>query len=413
MHRIKALAAHRDSGLYLAIMALLFAVVFFVSALSTVNAPLSLPLPPSAPSVVAVVRPTETPTPTLPSTASPLAPVPPTLTPPPQPAILTHVVQFGDTLYAISQRYGVPMDTIAAANSLPSLTSIRVGQALNIPVDPVMATSAANGLPTPNADGQIIVTATPAPNWTVNGVALESIFSLSPSVLANVTQIYAYGQSIGRNPRAFSKLGDSTIENPHFMARFDEGTYNLGPYAFLQPTIDYFKGSFGRQGATVRRGLHTWSVLDPMWAAGCAGGQHMLQCEFAQHNPAFIIIRLGSNDVGIPDSTERNLREIVAFCIQSGVVPILGTKADRFEGAGNINNDIIRRIAQDYQLPLWDFDLIAATIPNRGLGADNVHMTTFFAHDWNLPNAYTTGVGVHNITALMVLDKLRQAFGVF
>lgn len=173
MHRIKALAAHRDSGLYFAIMALLFAVVFFASALSTVDdAPAPTPTPTAPPVVVVLPTLTSTPTPTV----SPSAPVPPTLTPPPQPAILTHVVQFGDTLYAISQRYGVAMDTIAASNNLPTLTSITVGQALNIPVDPVMATSAAYGLPTPNADGQIIVTATPAPNWMVNGVTLGSIF---------------------------------------------------------------------------------------------------------------------------------------------------------------------------------------------------------------------------------------------
>lgn len=409
MRVLKSLAAHADTGLYAAIMALLFAVIFFAAAMISVS---DLPTPTPQPTdaaptadAVAFTVPTETPAPTLPP---PPTPIPPTDAP--QNADIVHTVQFGDTLYAIGRRYGASVENIIAANQPQDLTTINVGQQIRVPVNAIIATSAALGLPTPNADAQIIITATPAPNWIVNGIDFDTIFTLSPEVLAHVTQVYALGQSMGRNPRAFSKLGDSTIENPHFMSRFDEGTYNLGPYAFLQPTIDYFAGSFRRQGPTVRRGLHTWAVLDPMWAAGCSSGQHMLACEFAQHNPAFIIIRLGSNDVGIPKATEENLREIVEYCIKNGVVPIMGTKADRFEGAGNINNDIIRKIAQEYKLPLWDFDVIAATIPNRGLGGDSVHMTTFFAHDWNLPNAYTTGVGVHTITALMALDRLRQAF---
>jgi hypothetical protein len=158
----------------------------------------------------------------------------------------------------------------------------------------------------------------------------------------------------------------------------------------------------------VRRGLHTWSVMDSMWAPKpvCGPGEHMLACEFRLHRPSLLFIRLGSNDVGIPDSTERNLREIVEFTISSGVIPIMGTKADRHDGPGNINNNIIRQLATEYAVPLWDYDLIAGTIPGRGLDQDSVHMTTFFAHDYTSPVAFTRGHGVHNLTALMVLDAL-------
>jgi hypothetical protein len=90
------------------------------------------------------------------------------------------------------------------------------------------------------------------------------------------------------------------------------------------------------------------------------------------------------------------------------VIPILGTKADRFEGPGNVNNAIIRRLATDYGVPLWDFDLLAGTIPGRGLTVDNVHMTTFFAHDWTQPVAFQRGHGVHNLTALMALDAVLE-----
>jgi hypothetical protein len=250
----------------------------------------------------------------------------------------------------------------------------------------------------------------PPPPTTINNLPIDSMV-IVPDVAA-LQAIYATGQSLGRNPRAFSKLGDSTIENPHFLTRFDEpGNYNLGDFSYLQPVVDFYQGSFGRQGMAVHRGLHTWSVLDPMWAdpLNCQPSESMLGCEFRLHNPSVLFIRLGSNDVGIPDSVDENLREIVEFCITNGVIPIMGTKADRHEGGNNINNNIIRQIAVDYHLPLWDFDIIAGTLPGRGMANDGVHLTTFYAHDYTLPEAFTRGYPVHNLTALIMLDRVWRA----
>jgi hypothetical protein len=247
----------------------------------------------------------------------------------------------------------------------------------------------------------------PPPPTEINNIAIDSIVII-PDV-ETIRRIFAAGQALGRNSRAFSKLGDSTIENPHFLTRFDQpDTYNLGPYAYLQPMIDFYQGSFGRQGMAVHRGLHTWSVLDPMWAdpLNCLPGEDMLACEIRLHNPSVIFIRLGSNDVGIPDSVDRNLRQIVEFCIDNGVIPIMGTKADRHEGEGNINNNIIRQVAVDYHLPLWDFDILAGTLPGRGMANDGVHLTTFYAHDYTMPEAFTYGYPVHNLTALIMLDRI-------
>jgi hypothetical protein len=262
---------------------------------------------------------------------------------------------------------------------------------------------------------------TGAPTWTfdlgvltppvpiiLNGITLDAIVVMPENVARNAQQIYVVGQELGRDPHSFSKLGDSTIENPHFLTRFDDGPYNLGDYAFLQPAIEYFHGSFARQGVAVQRGLHTWSVFDPMWADpySCQPGEHMLACEFRIHNPSVVFIKLGSNDVGVPNSTDRNLRRIVEYCINNGVIPILNTKADRHEGAGNINNNIVRQIATDYQVPLLDFDVIAETLPSRGLAVDGVHLTSFFAHDWSSPIALQRGYGVHNLIALIILDRV-------
>jgi hypothetical protein len=121
-----------------------------------------------------------------------------------------------------------------------------------------------------------------------------------------------------------------------------------------------------------------------------------------------LIIKLGSNDVGIPDQFEANIRKLVVDTTMQGVIPILSTKADRHEGS-NENNDIVRRLAAEYNVPLWDFDLLAGTLAGRGLAPDDVHLTTFYAHDWRQAVALTRGYGLMNLTGLMMVDAVWHA----
>jgi LysM repeat protein len=65
--------------------------------------------------------------------ADPVAP-PATDTPPTATGPVTYVVQSGDTLGRIAQRYNVTIAEIAAANNLPNVHRLDVGQVLTIPV---------------------------------------------------------------------------------------------------------------------------------------------------------------------------------------------------------------------------------------------------------------------------------------
>lgn len=339
------------------------------------------------------------------------SPVPPTAVPPtatttaasPQ----SHTIQAGETLFSIARRYNIPLNSLAAANNIYDPNLIQVGQILVIPgptpLPPAGDSAAATAVPPP-AQSE-------TPPTNLNGIPIDSIIVMPDNVRQNVRQIFAQGQALGRNAYAYSKVGDSTIQNPHFMTRFDEagGNYNLGPYAYLQPAIDHFAGSHGREGMAVRKGLHSWTANDPLWADKniCLANETPIICEIRTHNPAFLLIRLGSNDAGVPEMFNGNVRQIVETTLANGIVPIIGTKADRFEGS-NINNEILRQIAAEYQLPLWDFDAAAQMIPGRGLDVDNVHLTTFYAHDYNSQVAFQRGHGVHNLTALMMLYALLQ-----
>ena len=254
---------------------------------------------------------------------------------------------------------------------------------------------------------------TPPQHTPINGVNWESIINLPPDVISHAREIFMAGQAIGRNPHSFSKVGDSTIENPHFLARFDEGSYVLGPFEYLEPAIANFRGSFGRDSLAVAIGMHSWSANDPMWADPglCMPNETPVQCEIRVNNPAVLFIRLGTNDVGTADSFEANIRQIVETAIAAGVIPVIGTKGDRHEGS-NENNDILRRLAAEYHIPLWDYDRVAETLPARGLDVDAAHMMTFFSHDYNDPTAYSRGHAMHNLTALMMLDALwREVLG--
>ncbi len=332
-------------------------------------------------------------------------PLPPLLTP--EPTRIIHTVQAGETLYRIAINYNIPLDALIELNNISNPTLLLIGDKLTIP-------AGAMGL---GDDGVVLnPTTTPFPaaripqsSPIINGLALDEIIIMSPEVEANIRDIYAYGQSIGHNPHAFSKVGDSTIMNPGLLIQFENGPYNLGDYAHLQPTIDFFDGSFDRYGAATRVGLHAWTVLDPAWAdkTWCMSDENMLACELHLHNPSYLFIRLGTNDKGLPDTFNRHVREIVSYAIQNGVVPILSSKADRFEGEEDTNNEILRQIAADYKIPLWEYDHVAATLPERGLFSDGIHIATAGAtYDYTDPQALQVGQSTHDLTALVALDAV-------
>ncbi len=225
---------------------------------------------------------------------------------------------------------------------------------------------------------------------------------------ARVREIFERGQALGNDPHAFSKVGDCNSELPFFLGRFDSGDYDLGPYAYLQPAIDYFAGSFGRQSMTVWTGSHAWSVLDPTWAnpALCLPGETPLGCEFRLHRPSVVLIRLGTNEAYSPALFEQHMRAIIEYSIEQGVIPVLGTKADQLEGSDRIN-DIVRQLAAEYEVPLWDFGRVASTVPGRGLREDGFHMT-WYPLTYGDPRALQAGHPVHNLTALIALNTVWQ-----
>jgi hypothetical protein len=335
------------------------------------------------------------------------------------------------------------VQAIAQANGITDVTFITAGQKVAIPNFPATtepeptATSTATPTPAPATATPIVVTATPGkptptidPNATptltptpsptplppdnVNGIKIDQFVIMPPAVQANVKQIFAKGQQLGNNAQRFSKVGDSIIEQPHYMVKFDTPDYNLGQYAYLQDVLNYYRGSYGRDSLSVRRGLHSWSWNNPTWADKdqCLPDEGPIACEYRVHKPSVSFIVLGSNDVGVPDYFRKSMEELVQFTIDQGVIPIIVTKADRHEGESNINNIILRETASKFNVPLLDFDAVAGTMPNRGIDpADGTHLTFYYAHDYSVPVAFTKGHALHDLTSVIMLDELWRMLG--
>jgi len=300
---------------------------------------------------------------------------------------------------------------LSLASPTASLTPSPVATARIFPTLTPTATSTPTATPTP------VPTATPTPTPTptrdpatlVNGVPVEHFVVMPPATVENVRRIFARGQELGRNPRAFSKLGDSISLTSHYLARFDQNRYNLGIYSALQPTIDYYDHSFERFGVAVRIGLHAWIGFKPGLADPvlCRPDEHMVECELRLHNPSVLVIRLGTNDIAPGDAFERAMRHAVETSMAEGVIPLLVTKSDRFEG-DNRHNETLRALAAEYAVPLWDFDLVAGTLPDRGLGGDAVHLTMFASDDFSDPAALSFGYPLSDLTGLFALDAIRR-----
>jgi hypothetical protein len=228
---------------------------------------------------------------------------------------------------------------------------------------------------------------------------------------AAAREYYAYGLALGRNPAAFSKLGDCNTENGRFLVMFDPPTdYRLGArYSYLQRTVDHFQGSFARESLAAKSGFSAASLLDPIWAdpAVCQAGETPLACELRVNNPSLALVMLGTHAPTSAAAFETSLRQLLDATLAEGVLPILATKADNVEGDDRVNA-VIRAVAADYELPLWDFWAAVQPLPAGGLASDGIHFTygrSYFDDDWALTRGWTW----RNLTALLTLDSVLSA----
>jgi hypothetical protein len=225
-----------------------------------------------------------------------------------------------------------------------------------------------------------------------------------PAVSARAIEIYRKGIELGNDPHHFSKVGDCQSVPAAFFGIYDDPTryYFTDDYQYLQETVDWYAGSFAREGESVRGGFNAASVLLPLWAdpKSCAAGETPLECEFRIHKPSVVIISLEVWYQGrTPDTYAGYLRQVIDFAISKGTLPILATKADNVEGDNSINAEVAK-LAYEYDIPMWNFWRAVQPLPDHGIDwardASGFHITVAA---WNQ----------RSFTALQTLDAVRRA----
>lgn len=205
-----------------------------------------------------------------------------------------------------------------------------------------------------------------------------AVASWLPKLSPRAWQLYTASLDAGHNAHLFTLAGDSNSNPLRFLDRVTSGAFPLGVYPELRPVVDWFAPSFSHLSLAVGGGFSTTDVIDPANAAGitgCLSGEGLFACELRMSKASVVFILLGTGDRFDWHEFENHYRALLDNAIHQHVLPVLVTKADDLEtwqggaSSGYINN-VIRRLAQEYQLPL--LDLWAATrslpvVPNPAL----------------------------------------------
>ncbi|MBN1440879.1 MAG: hypothetical protein JW929_15840 [Anaerolineales bacterium] len=231
-----------------------------------------------------------------------------------------------------------------------------------------------------------------------------------PAATQSARLIHRDGLGFGNDPHAFSILGDCLSLPTRFLGNFGRGPeyYTLGEHAYLQPVIEWFRGSYTRQSASLGNGFTTAAVLSPLRAdrTRCEKGENPMQCEYRIHRPVIALIALGTDDYRTtPEIYEQRMRQIVEYTVSSGILPILATKADNREG-NHAFNRIVASLAYEYGLPMWNFWLAVQDLPNHGLADNRGHLTWADPDDFSTAISRQRGTSVRSLTFLQSLDSV-------
>lgn len=294
------------------------------------------------------------------------------------------------------------------------------------------ASPASNASQTAVGEGSLVVAATPAEGATgspaASPAATEEVHAsprarptlgpdewkslpVVPGVSPGMAEVYKRGLLMGNDPAHFSKIGDCQNVSTYFIATFDDPEdFSLGgDHVHLQGTIDQFRGSWSRTSLAVQPGFNVAAVLSPLRAdpEACRAGESPLACEMRVWRPSIVIVSMETWWGDKPAQVySAYMRQVVEYILSQGAVPILATKADNLEGDGSINA-AIAEVANEYDVPLWNYWAAVQPLPDRGLSDDGFHLTfarNFFDDPKRMLNAWPW----RNLTALQSLDSVSR-----
>lgn len=299
--------------------------------------------------------------------------------------------------------------TFLLASCYPADAPTQVHSAADEPIQSPIATDS-------TSEAVAASPATPAPTATPKPPLEKDAWMSMPVVPVGVSdamrEVYRRGIEAGNEPTHFSIIGDCQNVSSYFLSTFDKpGDYRLGSeYAYLQPTIEYYQGSFSRVSLAVKGGFNAAAVLSPLRAdpEACNPNESPLDCELRTWRPSIVFVSMETWWSDKPaEEYDKYMRKVLDRIIEFGAVPIIATKADNLEGDHAINATIAQ-IAYDYDIPLWNFWAAVQPLPDQGLSDDRFHLTfarNFFDDPKRMLNAWPW----RNLTALQSLDAVHKA----
>jgi hypothetical protein len=247
-------------------------------------------------------------------------------------------------------------------------------------------------------------------------------YPVLPVVTPYAAQIFQRGLSLGNRPEVFARAGDCMSSDGFlFLGKFGSDNYDLGSYSALQAVIDYYRKVSPRPGTVnsflapsyaAQNGFNASAVEDPLWldTAVCPEGSSPLACEYQLTKPAVSIIMFGTNDILSLTAAQYDfyLRLVVFDTIDRGIIPLLSTFPGNLNVSKRANqfNQIVYRVARDYDVPVMNLWLALQPLPGKGLDAGTGYLSqvattrvSYFTKA-NLQYGYT----VRNLITLQALD---------
>ena len=256
-----------------------------------------------------------------------------------------------------------------------------------------------------------IPASTPTPRAPLEDGDWKQMPAVPTGVSGPMREVYQRGLEMGNDPKRFSVIGDCQNVSSYFLSVFDKpGEFALGEeYAYLQPTIDYYRGSYSRQSLAVKGGFNVAAILSPLRADPklCNKNESPLDCELRTWKPTVVFVSMETWWSEKPaDVYDKHMRHVIERILEKGAVPIIATKADNLEGDHSINATI-SQIAYDYGIPLWNYWAAIQPLPNHGLWEDGFHLT-FARNFFDDPDRMESAWPWRNLTALQTLDVVRR-----
>jgi hypothetical protein len=218
-----------------------------------------------------------------------------------------------------------------------------------------------------------------------------------------------------RQEQVFAKIGDSMTRATEFVRCFDGGPVDLADRVALRPTIDYYlqgnalgRTPYRRESLAANNGATTESTL--------AGDPSQLTQELAAIQPRLGVIMLGTNDVRRGRSLDAFASELWSMIDQmlaAGTLPVMSSiPANASDAWADVQiprfNLAIRGIAQGRQVPFVDLHRALNPLPNRGLGADGVHLSVDAGGACILTSSgLQSGYNTRNLVTIESLMRVR------